>query len=348
MLRKTKFLKREFLFLVILFIFIFFIAESCLRILDFLEVSGAPKEHWSLRTLSSSEEISDFSDLRKPNRLLNPKLSLQLALRGGSTLFYDIEITSDKYGRRKTVPSNEKSSSKHVMFFGCSQTFGRSVSDKETIPSYLARLDPKTEYVNYGVSAGTISNALHIINTENLAEQVANESGTAVYLFYDYHVFRLVRPKIHALNSNLSQPIYRFDSNKWNFIGYFFQVFPFSDFFIRRILRNSKLLETLGFAIYKIYWLSTIDEPELNFAADLMLETKSAYEKKFKGNKFLVVILSDRFNFATKLMGRGISYIDLTDTDRLAPTFKPADGHYRAEGNEMIARELLDSLSSLR
>lgn len=331
-------------------VFIFFISltlsEAAFRLVEKADFLNGATRSWSQITGYSAEtKIESSVVLRKENGLLIPNTKIRLQLHHGNEKIFDVIFSSDKFGRRATPTNGEKGKNRHLLLFGCSQTFGRAVSDGETIPSYAASLDPGLDVYNYGVPNGTINNALRVIQTEKIEEQILKkEPGYAVYIYFDYHLQRMAYPRLYGVNGNFVFPIYESVSNKIVYRGYLDETFPNFTSIRKSLLQRSSLIRRISYLACDHI---PIKEREVEQAADIMRAAQGAYLSRLKQGRFIVAILSDKHGFKEKLLARGVEVMDLRDIAGRTPTFYPFDGHFLPEANELIARELLKRLPKI-
>lgn len=65
---------------------------------------------------------------------------------------FDALYTQNQFGRRVVPQDNPEQRDKHLLFFGCSYTFGTGCNDNETLPAQTATLMP--EYHVYNMAEG--------------------------------------------------------------------------------------------------------------------------------------------------------------------------------------------------
>ena len=106
---------------------------------------------------------------------------------------YEVEYTSDEFGRRIT-PTNDMSR-KHegfLLFFGGSHTFGTGVQNDETLPSRTALLAPDYHVYNYADGGYGPSQTLAMLEAGEIPGQVQERQGIAIYTFRASHAMRVV------------------------------------------------------------------------------------------------------------------------------------------------------------
>ena len=122
-------------------------------------------------------------------------------------MVYDVTYTVDDVGRRVT-PAPTVAGGPLVLFFGDSNTFGEGVEDAETLPSYVAALDPSATVFNYGFCGYGPQQMLAMLEAGRLDEVVRGRDVIGVYLFIDAHVARAVGSMMVTTTWGANMPHY--------------------------------------------------------------------------------------------------------------------------------------------
>ncbi len=105
---------------------------------------------------------------------------------------YACRYTIDTANRRVTPVSATAGRDRFALFFGGSFTFGEGVEDNETLPAQFGRHATGYRPYNYGyVGYGPQNLYMHLQRPE-LAEEITESSGVAVFTYIDDHMKRAV------------------------------------------------------------------------------------------------------------------------------------------------------------
>ncbi|MCB0213954.1 MAG: SGNH/GDSL hydrolase family protein, partial [Anaerolineae bacterium] len=139
-----------------------------------------------------SREGDYTQDFTHPDELLGyvvrPDAQIHSIKKMGDEVIYDVVYTTDSYHRRITPVDNPEQRDKFMLFFGDSFTFGEGVHDNETLPYYVAQDLPDYMPYNYGLSGYGPQQMLAKLQSDDLATEVTESDGIAIYIFIDAHV----------------------------------------------------------------------------------------------------------------------------------------------------------------
>ncbi len=264
----------------------------------------------------------------------------------GETIF-DVTYRTDEIGRRFTAePGTEPA--EFLAFFGCSFTFGHGLEDSETLPAQAQQRLEGVRAYNYGFAGYGPQQALVKLRSGELAEEIVEPNGTAIYVFMEHHVSR-------AIGS----------MRVWTQWGRHFPYFILDDSenleergsFVEGRPALSRVYDVLAREQFLRYF--EIDVPmrpsdrHLQTTAGIIEAAKSAFLDAYPNGRFVVLIYPesprpryDGERFRAMLSEAkvpvidGARWLDLSDSRY----HLPHDGHPNAAANAIVAEKLAASL----
>jgi hypothetical protein len=261
------------------------------------------------------------------------------------SVIYDVFYTTDQFSRRITPAASPEGRSRHLIFFGCSFTYGEGVQDNETIPAQAALGLTGYQPYNYGFHGHSTAHLLRKMQSQTLRNEVGEKEGILVYLFLDFHVQRVIGSMRLVSSWASGHPYY--DLNARDDVVYggsFAQGRPF----LQRIyeqLSKSSLLRVIGTDFPPV-----ITDRHIHLTARLIGEARDLYKQQFPLGEFYVVVFpSSRYadNLIRELKDKDIRILDYSKLfDRLDPKYFLAaeDQHPNALAYELVARRLAHDL----
>jgi hypothetical protein len=268
----------------------------------------------------------------------------------GGELTYDVSYVIDEYGRRQVNGQGQSTADEFILFFGGSNTFGEGLNQGETLPDQVQRLAPGYHVYNYGIHGYGVSQMLDLIASRNLAAEISERKGLAVFYFVPGHMGRLVGASNVVASWGRNFSYYK--------IGPSGRVIREGDFAHGRqlltlaygLLQKSKVLKYFGVVFPLRY-----TEKDYTLAAEIVLESQRRLQDAFEAAE-LFVVLSPTIgteqamvaeHLASAMRKRFIPVIDLTDaldlTDRRYRVAQH-DYHQSAEANRQLAQRVIAAL----
>jgi hypothetical protein len=265
-------------------------------------------------------------------------------------LTYDVSYVIDAYGRRQVNGRGQSTADEFILFFGGSNTFGGGLNQGETLPDLVQRLAPGYQVYNYGMHGYGVAQMLDLIASRNLAAEISERKGLAVFYFIPGHMGRLVGASNIAGSWGHHFSYYK--------IGPSGRVVREGDFARGRqlltlaygLLHKSKVLKYCGVVFPLRY-----TEKDYILAAEIVLESQRRLQDAFEAAE-LFVVLSPTIgteqamvaeHLASAMRERNIPVIDLTDaldlTDRRYRVSQH-DYHQSAEANRLLAQRVIAAL----
>jgi hypothetical protein len=139
-------------------------------------------------TVDKFHEYLDFGkDFEKHKTFLRaPGSVLRVKLSKGARVIYDQIYKTDENLFRVPVPQNNEAKS-HLIFAGCSFTWGEGLKDEMTLPYVFAAKDKEFQSYNLGFPGGGLHTLLHYTSMFHLKDVIKEKNG--------YMVFSVILPQ---------------------------------------------------------------------------------------------------------------------------------------------------------
>lgn len=256
-------------------------------------------------------------------------------------------ISTDKFGKRKTIlPPNSKRESA-ILFFGCSYTWGNGLNDSETLPSAFAKISKgKIVPYNFGHGGANITDMLAWLESNELTPQIKEPVKYGVYVFIADHYLRAAGVR------GFPGPFYQLKDNNLIRVG----TFPPQKHTFRQWLGlNFQKLGIVRYFNLPSSELLLTQKDKDTFCA-ILKKSRDIFQMKFPASKFLVLNytynISER-NAENELVvelkkcasAEHISVID-TPASIDPESFIPRYLHPSTKGNEITAEALFKKIQS--
>lgn len=309
---------------------------------------GVPHKNYS----EEADVSKAYSHLIYPNGIisLEPNIHQRLVktLSRTGKVIYDVLLETDSVGRRLTPTNPQHKPDRHLIFYGCSYTFGEGVEPNQTLPFYAADATKKYRAYNLGMHGGSILEAWAYTNTLDRLRDIPEKKGAAVYVFFDDHLMRYKGAMKHLGTWGYTRPLVRPDKNgNVHFYGRWDDVRPISST-ISQILVKSYFLNLIQFNF------PPIQQKDLEDFVKVVASTREGYWKKFGSeNPFIFLFYpSHSLTFAPRLKPllekAGIQYLDYSPVklERLSDESMliPYDNHPSAVAHKIIGRQIAEDL----
>ncbi len=253
-------------------------------------------------------------------------------------IVYQAVIHSDSLSRRVTPkPDNTSAVNRHILFFGCSFTYGFAINDTETLPYMFQKLNPRYQSYNYAYNAWGPLQALAKIEHTDLTKEVVQTDGVGIFVFINNHIDRTI-PTLEWINF--------YEGN-----------FPNLDTTTMKTIGLYKYQHPIKYRLSSILWKSNIrNYLNLNLSSDsenckLVAKTieaiKKSYLKQFKHDKFYTIIYPGTNHKADLeiielLKSKGVAVLDYKDIIPKGEKvlFLPYENHPNPTTNQILATQL--------
>lgn len=260
------------------------------------------------------------------------------------TVCFDVTYQYDSRGRR--VVPNQKSSDKHIIFFGGSYAFGEGLNDKDSLPAQTQELSDQKVY-NYGLNGAGATFTAAILESEKVKREVPEKKGVAFFIASDFQKQRGVISTYHDWCWN--SPYYDYDKNG--------------------TIRNSGVQSVSNPKLVTLYswynklksksnFLRVVDlefpisnnEDMLQRMVDTLKRAKEVYERQFDG-KFYVVLhpMHNTAKLKSFLRKEDVKYLEYNlkwIPDNEAHVCK-CNGHPSKAYNSMLAKKMSETIKHI-
>lgn len=199
------------------------------------------------------------------------------------------DFVNSREGEFRYVPQTGSPESElGILFFGCSFTEGVGVDDSDAMPAVVARNFPGVEVKNYASGGGGPQNALAILTNPRGPLSILTPRGektVGVYALMGNQVIRVDGRNGAACGWVGRLPRYYYDVNGQLYRqGIIADSCPLPRVMVDK-LQESHLFQRLT---RKLYYNPNVKDFRL--AADLILASREAFRRRFRSERFFVVV----------------------------------------------------------
>lgn len=215
------------------------------------------------------------------------------------TLLFDVHYTTDEHGFRKTPPIVPDRSTKGLVFFGCSFTFGTGVNDNEVLPN-IVQDSLKNKYKVYNFAYGGYGTHQMLANIEfNRVDSIVKyDPAVFIYVAISDHLNRA----LNLVGYGSHGPKFILDSktNEVKYSGHFDDVNVKSvpDNFMKQKIINSEL--------YGLFKKKQVDTTDVRFFVEMVKKSQTLLHKKYPSSTFHVIFWDNNWDQTANLMLKGL------------------------------------------
>lgn len=298
----------------------------------------------------NSEAFLPYSTIQNVYVLpANTKKRLIKRVQETKEIIYDVNIETDALGRRITPDIPGRSPTKHFIFFGCSYTLGEGVNQNETLPYFTAASTKNYRAYNLGVNGGGISEAWAYTHTLDYLQNIPEQKGYALYVFFSDHISRYTGTMQHIGHWLAGRPLVRPDANgNVHFYGRWLTARPLITM-ISLVLGQSYLLKHLEFNF------PPIQQQDIEDFVTVLKSVRQSYWDRFgSDNPFIVLLYTFHAQpFSENLIPiferEHIQYLDYSKIQlaKLSnqPMVIPLDNHPNALAHKIIGEQIAEDLN---
>jgi len=292
---------------------------------------------------SISHEGEYTHNFFQPDELLGykprPEAQVDSIKKLDDQLVYDVIYSIDAYSRRVTPADQLERRNRFILFFGDSFVFGEGVQDDETLPYHVSDMAPAYRVYNYGFSGYGPQQMLAKLQSDDLAREVPESEGLAIYVFIDAHVERAIG-SMYVYNAWGDQmPYYVSD---WQ--GKLVRRGNFST--------GRPLLSTLYWHLgqseiakyYRINLPAKLNRSHYYRAAQIIAEARNTFQTKYRSDAFYVLIYPDEGDYVEDMIPHfeqfGLKYLNYDERIKLDIDKGLAiagDGHPTGKAHRLVA-----------
>jgi hypothetical protein len=262
----------------------------------------------------------------------------------GKTI-YDVTYSIDGFSRRITPEDKGDKNNKFLLFFGGSFTFGEGLEDNETIPYFTGQYSKGYTPVNYGFHGHSAAEMLIKLKTGTIAEEIAQDRGTLIYIFMDAHIIRVVGSMRIVTTWGNNRPYFFLDEDDVLHRDGDFESGRPGLMLLYRLLSRSKILELINFDLP-----DSMGDRHFRLFTRIVEETLRSYRKQFPESDFYLLIYPGS-QYAPVLKSfldkSNIPYLDYSKLfNRSDPKYfiSSEDLHPNAYSNQIVAQKIVEDL----
>lgn len=277
----------------------------------------------------------------------------------GDKVIYDVDYDLDQYGLRIIPEAHPGKGKEHLIFGGCSFTFGQGLSIEETLPAKMEELLPEYNVHSVSFMGGSVQNILHHLRVVPLRKHVHENTGKFFYIYIVNHLNRFLNRPDYLSWVNKDYPYYEIENKKAVFKG-FMKDQPFYQAYKK--MEQSGLKNTALHLAATFKDPAKFDEKELQMFVFAVKTLKDEYLKSFPNGEFVFIFhpnhgtIEEHMKLMTAALNKSrIKYIDASVPyrDHVMATRKEhdfydyeikGDGHPNALMNNYFSKYLSDSV----
>jgi hypothetical protein len=260
-------------------------------------------------------------------------------------LVFDVELSTDEFGRRQTPADAREQRDRFLLFFGGSYVQGWGLEDEETLPAQFAKRAPHWMPYNYALHEHGAAELLAKLDSGTLPDEVPERKGALVYVS--------TRPdRDRAAGSMRVVSTARGPVRPHYFVTEDGSVERRGSFASGRPLRTP-LYRLLGRS--RLLGLAGIDlrpgssEDGYRLVAAILATARDRFEEQFPDQTFAVMIFPDNSRgpeLVPHLERLGVKTLDWSADGALPDelTLGKGDWHPNAAANAMLAERLIREL----
>ena len=260
---------------------------------------------------------------------------------------FDVLYTQNAFGRRVVPQEGGSEKSSHLLFLGCSLTYGVGCNDSETLPALVANAAPEYSVYNFAQGGYCPSQCLSLFMHDNIRAEVAEAKGIAIYVFIGDHVLRAISSMRRRNTYANIFPMFKFGVDKSPvFVDRFDRAQPWRTF-LYRIMGKEQYVAWSG-----IDWPLCPSQSDIEYTANLLSAARDLYCAEFDSREFYVLVhpLTDQQQVTAAvckaLREKGVPVLDhsgLFDITRKELTF--SDMHPTPLCNQLLANKIANDLN---
>ncbi len=234
---------------------------------------------------------SDTLGFKHTKNFVNHSIS-----RSGNKLLFDVHYTIDENGFRKTPEINADDSTKSIVFFGCSFTFGHGLNDNLVMPNIVQNLvQNKYKVYNFSASGYGTHQMLAAIEYNMVDSIVKYQPKIFIYDAIEDHLNRL----LNLVGYSAHTPKYILDpiTNEVKHVGRFDDI-QYNNNVIESKITNSE--------IYNLFKKKQADSSDVKLLVAMVKKSQMLLKKKYPESEFHVIFYNRTWMPLDSIMIRGL------------------------------------------
>lgn len=262
-------------------------------------------------------------------------------------------VDNNEFGFRVTEIIPQLKNTKHLMFSGCSFTYGQGVENFQTLPSLVSTKLKQYNTYNLAMMGYSVKESLLLLNYFSLKPMIKEETGIFIYNLAGFQFERHVNA-IRYLNwATEDLPYWTYNNSKLILSGQIKQLFKW------KLLKFFEFLKLDYFFLrFASHFYNYEMSNSLQMTIDLILNLKEAYLKQYPKGRFVItrplfvkfapeiVDSNIELNFLKILKEKNIEVLDPSEFEKTiinSDKFFLPDGHpsaknYQAQTDFLVQR----------
>lgn len=270
----------------------------------------------------------------------NPNTTVHHVQGAKDLVIWDVQLTFDEYGHRKTNQSHPERRKRFLAVFGCSFVLGTGLQDDETLPTFLASELPQYHVYNTAIGASGTSMMLAKVQDPRLRQALKETSGLFVYVPIADHINR-ANIFFEESHWNGNSPVFEKDANgEMRRVGSARQAYP-----IRLWLFEKFSSLRARFFPFRRFVFPPLMESHIRYTCDLIKQADRDFRRLYPDSLFIVA--PHPLNHSERLVRcvkeEGIPVVEVSIPNE-SDNHIPIDGHPSARFNRIYAAKLAEAL----
>lgn len=256
---------------------------------------------------------------------------------------FNVTYRLNQFGQRQTILRGNRS--QHLILAGDSNTFGQGVEDNWTLDSLFFKKFSNYNTYNFGQLGGGPSNTLALLETTSWFEQIKENKGKMIYIFYpEWMTMRVIGSKQYITLLGGQTPYFFLDSDKK---------------LVRKGNLGDRLISKIFLLISKLDYfhligdLPPLTEDHIELIAKIFNKMQLEYKKMFPSGEFAVAIIARMdvkhlfiSELEKKLSSEGVKFATIDINSQPDPPQKYLfDHHQSAIGQQITMDSLVKAIS---
>ena len=173
----------------------------------------ATKHEWIEVRPGSSEKLPAMAEIVKL-----PNTAFRHRITNKHGLVSDVVYKLNSFGIRDQIDIDRPKKS-HLLFSGCSFTFGDNISYEESLPAIMREVLPEVNVRNLAFPGGGLHTALRHFEISDFREFVPEQKGIYIYVYIPDHFSRWTRDVSYLRWARALSPTYNSENGKIIYTG---------------------------------------------------------------------------------------------------------------------------------
>jgi len=212
----------------------------------------------------------------------NPLTTVFDVHRTKDVIIFNAIYNFDRFSRR-VVPGDGVPRTRHLIFFGCSYTYGYGINDNQTLPYYTYKNSKTYQAYNYAIGASGPHMMLSLIETTDFRKQIKEKQGVFVYVYIDDHIQR-ANGFLEQRNWGTNAPVYKKVNGVLKRLGSFKTAEPMTTWFYSFLSKKVNFVKRFK---RNFPWIT---QKHIQYTCDLISRSKDLYVAQYPRSNFFTYV----------------------------------------------------------